>query len=229
MRGDMSSARPAKRHPLDWYVDPDFCSLQLIQAVLDFAQGPTEGLAIWDPCAGSGNTLAYFAEHGFTCFASDVVDNFDWAKFDAPHVVRPVWFSADFLEQTSAPAPCDIVCNPPYSYRKGIAEAFVRHALTLATRRVCMLLPGKWLAPGVDKKRWSNRSRLLREEAPPEMVLHFSTRPSMPPGDCIELMGNRAFRGGVIDYCWIVWNVQEPTAPGETRTIWLPPLGGVHA
>lgn len=224
MRGDMSSAKFADRHPLDWYVDPDWCAHQLINAVPEFARGPESGLAIWDPCAGMGNTLAYFGEYRFQCFASDVVDNFNWATFDAAHVPKPKWFAADFLEQTSAPAPCHIVCNPPYSYRKGIAEAFVRHALTLAEGLVCAVLPNKWLAPGVDAKSWSKRSRLFRKDHPPKLVLHFSTRPSMPPGDRIDLMGSRAFRGGVIDYCWIIWDTREPTAPGETRTIWLPPL-----
>lgn len=46
----------------------------------------------------------------------------------------------------------------------------------------------------------------------------------MPPGDRIAALGKRAFRGGMVDYCWIVWDVKRPTAPGQTRTIWLPPL-----
>jgi hypothetical protein len=46
----------------------------------------------------------------------------------------------------------------------------------------------------------------------------------MPPGDLIGAMGKRAFSGGMTDYCWIVWDVKRPTAAGQTRTIWLPPL-----
>jgi hypothetical protein len=38
----------------------------------------------------------------------------------------------------------------------------------------------------------------------------------------IAAMGTRAYRGGMIDYCAVVWDVRHPTAPGETRTIWLP-------
>ena len=34
----------------------------------------------------------------------------------------------------------------------------------------------------------------------------------------------RAYRGGMVDYCAVVWDVRFPAAPGETRTIWLPPL-----
>lgn len=228
MRGDISSASVAKRHPLDWYVDETWCAEQLAVALDGFADDRAAGLAIWDPSCGYGNTVDALMVRGFRCYLSDVVENVAWDRFndpDHPEDGEVSFFSADFLETTAAPAPCSIVCNPPYSYRKGIAEAFVRHALKLATGRVCMLVAGKWLAPGVDKKRWSKRSRLFRIDHPPQLVLHFSTRPSMPPGDEIEAMGKRAFKGGVIDYCWIVWDVRRPTLPGETRTIWLPPLG----
>ena len=35
----------------------------------------------------------------------------------------------------------------------------------------------------------------------------------------------RAYRGGAIDYAAVVWDVRAPTAPGDTRSIWLPRLG----
>jgi len=100
-----------------------------------------------------------------------------------------------------------------------VSEAFVRRALHLATDRVVMILPAKWLAMG------KKRSRLVRIDHPPQFVLHFCERPSMPPGDMIDAMGGRAYRGGMVDYCAVVWDVRKPTLPGETRTIWLPPLG----
>lgn len=217
MRGEISSARFEKRHPLDWYVDPDWCAMQLMRHLADFRFEKVNGIAVWDPCAGRGNTLAYLADAGLKCFASDLVDNFDWSQFEAPHVIRPEWFAADFLEVDHAPAPCTIVFNPPYSYKKGIAEAFVRQALRLATHLVCALVPNKWLSS-------QDRHRLFEIDHPPAMVLHLTQRPSMPPGDRIALMGDRAFRGGMIDYCWIVWNVQYPTPRGETKVRWLPPL-----
>lgn len=218
VRGEISSAAFEKRHPLDWYVDPDWCAHQLVRHLANFRHEKVNGIAVWDPCAGRGNTLAYPAEYGATCFASDLVDNFDWEQFDAPHVIRPEWFSADFLEQTAPPAErCSIVMNPPYSYQKGIAEAFVRHALALATERVYALVPNKWLSSQA-------RFALFEIDHPPAQVLHLTQRPSMPPGDRIELMGTRAFRGGMIDYCWIVWDLQFPTPRGETRVRWLPPL-----
>ena len=111
------------------------------------------------------------------------------------------------------------------AFRKGageyarmlISEAFARHALTLSSARVCLLLPSKWLA--------SQARYRLFTVSPPLAVLHLCQRPSMPPGDRIAAMGNRAFRGGMVDYCWIVWDVTRAVAPGETRTVWLPPLG----
>lgn len=222
MRGDISSAKASNRHPLDWYCEEQWVTAQLF-GHLGFMEERRAGEAIWDPAAGYGSTCALFADRGYPVFMSDVVDNVNWREFDLHVDSGPAkFFPADFLELTEAPAPCSVVCNPPYSYKKGILEAFVRHALRLATRRVCMLTPIKWLAS-------QSRFNLFMADHPPAKVLVLTQRPSMPPGDRIHLMGNRAFRGGTLDYCWIVWNVQEPTLPGETRTIWLPPLGGaVH-
>lgn len=217
MRGEISSGKFAKRHPLDWYVEPGWAVEQLIRA-LGFGPEKAMGEVIWDPACGRATIPSVFQAHEFRVALSDVVNNVQWKDFD-PGQPLPSFVPADFLELTRAPAPCSIVCNPPYSYVKGIAEAFCRHALRLASRRVCMLLPSKWLSS-------QRRYQLFMADHPPAMVLHLTQRPSMPPGDMIAAMGSRAFRGGMIDYCWIVWNVQEPTAPGETRTIWLPPLTG---
>lgn len=221
-RGELSSARHSKRHPYDWYVDHDNVALQLLVYLDMLVDERNAGLAIWDPAAGYGNTLAYIHDEGLPCFLSDIVNNVDWGIFpSSARRLAPTYFDADFLECEAAPAPCTIVCNPPYSYKKGILEAFVRHALKLATGRVCMVVPNKWLSS-------QSRYRLFMQDHPPLMVLHLTQRPSMPPGDRIKLMGNRAFRGGMIDYCWIVWDVRRPTAPGDTRTIWLPPLAGAE-
>ena len=222
MRGEISTGKFAKRHPLDWYAEQGWEWDQIVRAI-GVHEELREGVAIYDPCAGFGHSGSRLAEWGFAerIFLSDLVENVAYDDFE----VRPTFFSADFLEVTEPPAKqCSIWFNPPYSYIPGIAEAFVRHALKLATHRVVAILPNKWLAPGKDVKRWSNRSRLFRIDHPPQTVLHFSERPSMPPGDRIHLMGNRAFRGGMVDYCAIVWDVRRPTAPGDTRTIWLPPL-----
>lgn len=215
MRGELSSGKHAKRHPLDWYVEEQWVTEQVIKAV-GFWGELEDGAAIWDPACGIGNVLAAFQgmDQGHRLIGSDVVDNLDRSQFEQV----PEFFSADFLELEKAPTPfCTIFSNPPYSYRKGILEAFVRQALRLATHKVCMIVPGKWLASQV-------RYQLFARDHVPSHVLHYCQRPSMPPGDRIALMGNRAFRGGMIDYACVVWEADYPTEPGHTRTIWLPPL-----
>lgn len=222
MRGELSSGRYDKRHPYDWYVEPQWTTEQLIRAI-GFREELAHGEAIWDPCCGYGNIPSAFEGWGFggRVWLSDIVRNVDEANFVEPFE----FFSVDFLEVEAAPARCSIVCNPPYSYRKVqgvlISELFARHALQLVRacggRRVCMLLPSKWLA--------SQARYRLFTEFPPSAVLHLCQRPSMPPGDRIAAMGDRAFRGGMVDYCWIVWDVTRDIRPGETRTVWLPPLG----
>jgi len=227
MRGEISTGRAAKRHPLDWYVEQGWEWEQIVRAI-GLREERLE-VAIWDPAAGYGHSASRLQGLGFTgqLFLSDLVDNVAWNDFEDR--ARVSFRSADFLECDAPMARrVSIWSNPPYSYKKvwyegrqvSISEAFVRHALKLATDRVVMILPAKWLAMG------KRRSRLVRADHPPATVLHFCERPSMPPGDMIGLMGTRAFRGGMVDYCAIVWDVRRPTEPGETLTIWLPPLSG---
>lgn len=223
MRGEISSARHSKRHPLDWYAEQGWEWEQIVDAI---GLGPeiTGRCAIWDPACGFGHSLSRLQGIGFKgeLIASDLVENLARDDFD----VAPSFLSADFLD--FAEGPCDgalsIFCNPPFSYKKVdgeiISQAFARRALKLATHRVVFLLPLKWLAGQA-------RGAFLREH-PPQTILIFTQRPSMPPGDRIELMGSRAYSGGMVDYCAVVWDVQNPTAPGDTRTIWLPPLGGQY-
>lgn len=220
MRGDISKAKKANRHPLDWYVEEGWEWDQVVAEIgLDIEL--EAGCVIWDPAAGYGHAGSRLEPYGFEgrIILSDLVDNVAYDDF----AVRPEYFSADFLELTAAPQkPCSIFFNPPYSYKRAILEAFIRQAMRLATHRVVALVPLKWTAAG------KKRSRLFRYDHPPELQLIFTERPSMPPGDMISAMGNRAYRGGVIDYACFVWDVRHPTRHGDTRTIWLPPLAEVR-
>lgn len=228
MRGEISTGRAARRHPLDWYVEQGWEWEQIVKAI--GLREQENGSAIWDPAAGYGHCGSRLRGIGFTgdLNLSDLVCNVAEEDFDGLGTFRFV--GGDFLDATCSPgreASVSIWSNPPYSYKQvwyegrkvSISEAFVRHALKLATDRVVMILPAKWLAMG------KRRSRLVRKDHPPAFVLHFCERPSMPPGDMIAAMGGRAYRNGMVDYCAVVWDVQNPTAPNETRTIWLPPLG----
>ena len=225
MRGEISSAKFAKRHPLDWYVEQGWEWEQIADAI-GIAPEIVGRCAVWDPCCGYGHSLSRLQGIGFAgeLIASDLVDNLARGDFDAPPQFHSWDFTGDNHPNFANPAPqgpVSIWCNPPFSYTKVdgeiISQAFARQALKLATHRVVMLLPLKWLAGQA-------RGRFLREH-PPQQVLYFTQRPSMPPGDRIQLMGNRAYSGGMVDYCAVVWDVRAPTAPGETRSVWLPRLG----
>lgn len=233
MRGEISTGRKKKRHPYDWYVEQGWEWEQIVAAIgLEEAE---TGAAIWDPAAGFGHSASRLQGLGFKgkLLLSDLVERVAWSDFEHPEQVHfaSKCFVEDSLVAFRRTYPrISIWCNPPFSYRHYwrdgrkmiVSEAFVRRALQLATDRVVMILPAKWLAMG------KRRSRLVRVDHPPQFVLHFCERPSMPPGDMIEAMGGRAYRGGMVDYCAVVWDVRRPTAPGETRTIWLPPLGLVE-
>lgn len=225
MRGEVSTGKFPKRHPLDWYVEQGWEWEQIVKAV-----GHEEpGVAVWDPACGYGHSLSRLQGVGFKgeLIASDLVDNLAREDFvDEP----PQFWSWDFVgwnhPNFANPAPkgrVSIWCNPPYSYKKVnwevISQAFARKALELATDRVVFLMPLKWLAG-------QSRGKFLRE-FPPAQILYFTTRPSMPPGDRIHLMGSRAYAGGMVDYCAVVWDRRAPTPAGETRSIWLPRLGDI--
>lgn len=218
--GEISSSKQSRRHPLDWCVEQGWEWEQIAAEIgLDVEQA--DGCAIWDPCAGYGHSASRLQGIGFDGpqLLSDLVNNVAWDEFADRG--NATFFSADFLELERAPTdgPISIWCNPPFSYLKGILEAFARQALRLATHRVVMLAPLKWLDPG------KARSRFFRLDHPPQKILYFTTRPSMPPGDVIHLLGDKAYSGGMISYIALVWDVRHPTAPGDTRSIWLPLLG----
>ncbi len=216
--GEISTGKHAKRHPLDWYVEEGWEWEQVAAAIQLWPEVLGE-CAIWDPACGFGHSLSRLQGIGFKgeLLASDLVDNL--AREDFGDV--PEFRALDFLDDKALVPPsgnCSIWMNPPYSYRDGILEAFCRQALQVATHRVVVLAPLKWMSGGV------NRGRFFREEFPPQQTLHFTSRPSMPPGDRIHLM-KRPYRGGVIDYVAVVWDVRQPTAPGDTREVWLPLVG----
>jgi hypothetical protein len=148
------------------------------------------GSAIWDPASGYGHSGSWLQGAGFTgeVFLSDLVCNVAWADFLNRDMAS--FQSVDFVDDAEVaefldllPASRSVWSNPPYSYKKvwfegrkvSISEAYVRQALAVATDRVVMILPAKWLAMG------KRRSRLVRIDHPPQFVLHFCERPSMPP------------------------------------------------
>jgi len=196
------------RAPREWYVEGVEATVALI-AGEDYA----EDGAVWDPACGQGNVIAAFAARRPTWFAcgSDVVQRCK---------ARP-WFLGrqDFLETHRLPegfaregrgsgGSCHIVTNPPYG--KGVlAEAFVRHALTLPVDTVAALVDLQFLAS-------DGRARGLFAEHPPTRMHLIHPRISCPPGMALRrgtLKSGKRAAGGQTDYLWLVWDKR----PGAKR------------
>jgi hypothetical protein len=193
------------RDPHNWYREPAFPVDQLADAI-DFGND-----LIWDPCCGKGNVLDVFAKRGHAVIGSDIVDRHPPHRF----------YRGNFLQATRWPKPpagaaLSIVCNPPYGKQDGhrqIAQEIIWRALNvMPIRRAAFLLPIEF-ACGSDRFAFYQRFR-------PSQVAFCSQRPTMPPGHEIEALGDKAYSGGMADYCWIIW-----TAPHNRRceTIWLKP------
>lgn len=201
--------RTYKRQANDWYVEPSWCVDALIDVAPYFA-----GSLVFDPCCGLGTIPAAFAARGFDATGSDLVERpgllIERTGFDFLRGESIPWVPEEVL----AAHQLSIVMNPPYRH----TEAFARRALAFASDAVAVLVPLNWLG---SKKRFK-----LFSTCPPTLIAVFSQRPSMPPGDAIAVMGAKAFKGGKIDYCWVVWDKRAP-AP-QTRTIWLAPREAAH-
>lgn len=204
----MTRAKPAtrrrktvrhKRHPNDWYVEPSWAVKAIIPVLVPLMRRWYDRIIgsrprIWDPCCGKGTTPAAFRNAGIESWGTDLVDR---------GADRSLWLGLlDFfgpggglrlLQRTS------IISNPPYKR----TEEFVRSALQQTRNVVAVIVPLNFLCSG-------GRFALFMEEHPPLQVVFLSDRPSMPPGDKIEEMGDRAFTGGTTDYCWIIWDNRRP-------------------
>jgi hypothetical protein len=198
--------------PLDWYVEPRWCVERLIAAEASMRESLLPRMfsawgMVWDPACGSGTILKAFADARHRTIASDI----EFRDFGAGGLFHAVDFLTAERVPESVQGRVSIVSNPPFSYQRGIAEAFVRKALNLATGKVAMLLPIKWQA--------SQGRHALFAEFPPSRIWVLSERPSMPPGALIAEIGDAAFRHGKVDYMWVVWDLQRPATVTEWRTI----------
>ena len=169
----------------DWYVEPEWVSERLFE--LEKFEG-----AIWDSACGLGRIVASARYAGLIAHGSDVVVRTE-------QHLGPI----DFLKCTKPWGP-NIVSNPPFKH----AEAFVKHALGLAERKVAMLLPANWVQ-GDKRSRWLEQTPLAR-------VYFITPRPSMPPGAVVAAGGKPG--NGTTDYCWMVWQ-RGRVGPADIR--WL--------
>jgi hypothetical protein len=208
MRSAELTAAPigAERHPWDWYVEESWVTDRLVDHV-PFEQH----VPILDPCAGLCTIPDALAHRGFMAAGTDL-----FRRTTSPYLLAGWW---DFLagrHPAERWAAVSIVTNPPFSCQngrlvRGLAERFVRRALEVATHKVAVLLPLKWLAS-------TGRHALFADRPPAIFVL--SERPSMPPGDKIADLGDRAWSRGKIDYVWLVWDQHAPLA--QSTVTWIP-------
>lgn len=201
-----------EKSSFDWYVEQQWVTEALIAS--EWGGGLAFGAfgTIWDPACGMGNVLQAFASHGTNIHATDI----EFRGFAARGYFQELDFvgSLEFVRSAAPKNRYSIVSNTPYSYKRGILEAFIRRAMELDAEKVAFLMPVARQAGG---KRQS-----LFEEFPPARIYVLSERPSMPPGAQIEAMGDKAYKRGKIDFMWVVWDRRNPTPIGETRWRTIP-------
>jgi hypothetical protein len=188
-------ARVFDRDPLDWYVEPETATAQLLE--VERFTGD-----IWDPACGGGNIVRACLDAGYGAFGSDVVCRFP--------ELAPWWFRiADFIKDEPSRTVQNIICNPPFFRAKG-TEAFIRRALALVPGKVAIFTDIKFLAG-------QRRGEGLWNDHPPSRVIILCERPSCPPGEYLAA-GNKA-EGGTADWVWLVWDQTVPR--GDTRLMWI--------
>lgn len=192
-----TKAEEREPEPFDWYIEPAWCH-ELLYQVESF-----EG-EIVDPACGLGTGLKVAADRGHAVLGIDIVDRREHAVFPFPLRL------GDFAERPPINGGENFIGNPPFSYRPGIAEIYIRRCLALARAKVAMLLPVKFLS---SQGRYD-----LFTQTPLTDVRILSSRPSMPPGS-LFVQGLVEAKGGIVDYMWLVWDVRKrPSCP---RTSWL--------
>lgn len=191
----VDSSATQVRHPrveAEWYREPAWA----VQGLLDVESFPSP---CWDPACGSGTIPRVFAEHGITCFGTDLFDRgFGHRLWRGQH---------DFLHGGAAPGvPLtyqSVVTNPPFS----LAEDFLRQALAMAQHKVALLLRLSWMEGA--RRRW------IWDETPLSAVHPFARRVSMPPAD-----QDITAKGGAVAFAWFVFDKGWPKVAGR----YLPPV-----
>lgn len=147
---------------------------------------------IWEPACGDGAISRELEAAGYQVLSTDLIDR--------GYGQGGVDFLLDY--QTRA---ANIVTNPPFKF----AEQFVRHALSRAERKVCILARLAWLE-GIQRGRFFQSSPLAR-------VWVFSARLHMQRARA----ATKEDAGGMIAFAWYVW---DHAHDGPPQLGWLPNL-----
>lgn len=135
---------------------------------------------ILEPASGDGSMADVLRAQGYKVEATDIKNGHD------------------FLRRRAKVA--NIAANPPYS--QSMAEAFVRHAMEIAEKKIAMLLPFYFLEGVQRHGLFTNR------EWPVKGLYIFSRRPTFGDKDDHSPFGS----------VWVVW---EREYEGPTKTEWV--------
>lgn len=194
-----------EKSPFDWYVEEQWVTGELLRTM---GVNAFDGTTIWDPACGMGNVLKEMSNvWRYPIHASDI----EFRGFAAKGLFQELNFvgNLDFVRSAAPKGRYSILSNTPYSYQKGILEAFIWRAMELDAETVAFLMP-------IARQAGENREELF-EKFPPAHIYICAERPSMPPGAQIALLGDKAYKRGKVDFMWVVWDRRNPTPVGETR------------
>ncbi len=183
----LSSLRQIRRHvAANFYPTPPEATRALLSV-------ETFDGSIHEPACGQGHISRVLEAAGHTVVSTDLND---WGFGEA---------GQDFLSQ-SAPCAKHIVTNPRYG--RGLADAFIRKALTLTREtggKVAMLLNLASLAHELRTPRW--------RKTPPARLYAIDSVLCWPDPDLPPPAHFTEHR-----YCWAVW---EPGHSGPAAFWWL--------
>jgi hypothetical protein len=176
------------RHPEDWYVEEQWCSVRLFEEVM------FEGL-IHDPCCGMGRIIQAARDAGYQTSGADIQNRLKGRGLGKVNFTK-----TSFM--TDRKRYDNIVCNPPFKHINEEPYDFMRWALDHAHFKLAVLVPLKWITSDA-RTRWLEDTT-LRE------VYILTPRPSMPPGTVLDAGEDPG--GGREDFCWCVFE-----SPGKRR------------
>ena len=150
---------------------------------------------IWEPACGKGHISRILEDHKYRVVSTDLATC--WGYGDT---------GRDFLAEKT-PLAKHIITNPPYG--KGLADAFVRHALNLTRKtfgKVAMLVAIQSLAHPLRHELWTSN--------PPSTVHILDECVCWPYGD----PSKATTAIGKQRYAWVVWDAHYK---GPTVLRWV--------
>lgn len=171
---------------IDGKRDPDDFYATHPEAVRSLLEVERFSGAILEPACGDGAISKVLEQAGHTVISADLI----YRGYGTGGL--------DFLLLDYPLGAPNAVTNPPFR----LAEQFCRQALRIADRKVCMLLKLAFLE-GQKRSAWLETTPLAR-------VWVFRNRMSFARGgNAPEWEG----RGGMIAYCWFIWEVGHSGPP----------------